>query len=192
MIYQRLKIFLEQFVPISDEEFIAIRKYIIIREVNKKDFLIREGENEQYIYFVAEGLLHQFFLKGKETVSTDFMREGSMTGGVVSFFSGKPSYYYVQALEKSILFGISREQLEFFYKTSKKWQILGRLLLTHYLLTQEKEIIDTIRLTMRERFVQFAQLHPDLLERVPQRRIASYLNIKPETFSRLKPLLANE
>jgi hypothetical protein len=66
------------------------------------------------------------------------------------------------------------------------------LLVTYYLLRQENEIIDTIRLTMRERFLQFATQHPDLLERVPQRRIASYLNIKAETFSRLKPLLHND
>jgi CRP-like cAMP-binding protein len=139
-----------------------------------------------------EGFMHQYFFKGKEMISTGFMSAGDVTGGIVSFYGGKPSYYNVQALEPSKLIGLSRDNLEYFYTKDRKWQQLGRLMLIHYLLLQEKDIMDTIRLTMRERFVKFATEHPDLLERVPQRRIASYLNIKPETFSRLKPLLKIE
>lgn len=191
MTYQPLRNFLEQFHPVSDAEFATLLNMLVPRTLKKKEFLLSHGEKEENVYFLVSGLVHQFFYRGKEMISTDFYTAGSVTGGVISFLSGKPSYYYLQATEPSELISLSKPNLEKLYKADRKWQSLARLLLTNYLIKQEKEIMDTIRLTMRERYVQFAHDFPGLLDKVPQRRIASYLNIKPETFSRLKPLLIN-
>jgi CRP-like cAMP-binding protein len=159
--------------------------------LKKKEFLLKQGQKEEYVYFLVEGLLHQYFFKGKEMISTDFFPAGRITGGMVSFLSGEPSYYFLQAIEPCELICLSKSNLARLYQSDKKWQYIGRLILTNYLMRQEKEIMDTIRLTMRERYVQFARNYPELIEKVPHRRIASFLNIKPETFSRLKPLLIN-
>ncbi len=191
MIYKQLRNFLEQFSPVTDAEFETLQNLLVRYSLKKKEFLIKQGETEEHVYFLVEGLLHQYFFKGKEMISTDFFAPGRVTGGTVSFFSGKPSYYFVQAIEPSVLISLSKKNLEHLYRSDRKWQKLGRRMLTTYLMLQEKEIMDTIRLTMRERYVQFISSYPDLLEKIPQRRIASYLNIKPETFSRLKPLLKN-
>ncbi len=191
MIYQQLSNFLEQFHPLTDAEFESFQKNLVTRSLKKKEFLLKQGEKEEHIYFLMEGLLHQYFFKGKEMISTDFYPAGSITGGTISFISGEPSHYFIQAIEPCELISLSKTNLDQLYQSDKKWQKLGRLMLTKYLMSQEKEIMDTIRLTMRERYVQFAKTYPGILEKVPQRRIASYLNIKPETFSRLKPLLKN-
>lgn len=191
MTYQPLRSFLEQFHPISDAEFASLLNMLVPLKLKKKEFLLSHGQMEENVYFVVSGLIHQFFYRGKEMISTDFYNPGSFTGGVISFLSGKPSYYYLQAIEPCELISLSKTNLERLYQADRKWQQLARLLLTNYLIKQENEIMNTIRLTMRERYVQFAKDFPDLLEKVPQRRIASYLNIKPETFSRLKPLLKN-
>jgi hypothetical protein len=92
-------------------------------------------------------------------------------------------------MEPSLLFALSKTNLEALYQSDIKWQRLGRLFFTYYLIRQEKEMLDNIRLPMRERFLEFAKQHPGLMKRVPQHRLASFLNIKPETFTRLKPLL---
>ena len=189
MTYQPLRSFLEQFHPISDAEFASLMNMLVPLNLKKKEFLLSHGEMEENVYFLASGLVHQFFYRGKEMISTDFYTPGSITGGVISFLSGKPSYYFLQAIEPCELISLSKSNLEKLYQVDRKWQQLARLLLTNYLIKQENEIMNTIRLTMRERYVQFAKDFPGLLEKVPQRRIASYLNIKPETFSRLKPLL---
>lgn len=191
MAQHNLKQFLDQFYPVSDEDFATLLSCTVPRTLKKKEFLIRQGEVEEHVYFLTSGLLHQYFFKGKEMVSTDFFQPSNICGGLVSFLSGKPSYYNIQALENCELLCLSKSELERLYQADRKWQRLGRLLLTSYLISQEKAIMDTIRLTMRERYVQFARNYPDLSQKVPQRRIASFLNIKPETFSRLKPLLIN-
>jgi CRP-like cAMP-binding protein len=189
--YKRLRDFLEQFSSLSDQDFSRLESLLIIRELKKKEFLTATGEVEDYIYFILEGLIHQYFFKGKEMVTTDIIPEGTMTNSAVSFLSRKPSHYSLQALEPTKLLGLSKNNLELLYREDRKWQKLLRILITYFLIRQEKHMIDNIRLSMRERFLQFNQDYPSLLHRVPQRRLASLLNIKPETFTRLKPLLKN-
>jgi CRP-like cAMP-binding protein len=187
--YSRLHSFLGQFAELTDEEFEAFRKLIVTRKLAKKDFLTRAGEVERFIYFLDEGLIHQYFLKGKEEVTTDLIPAGTVANAAVSFLSGKPSQYSLQAMEPCLVFGLSKDQLDYLYSVDRKWQQLGRKLLSYYLMKQETAMVDNLRFTMRERFMHFVQQNPGLMERVPQRRLASYLNIKPETFTRLKPLL---
>jgi hypothetical protein len=84
---------------------------------------------------------------------------------------------------------IHKADLEELFRSEKKWERFGRIITTHFLLQQEQHILDTSRFTQRERFVRFVNQHPGLVQRVPQKYLASYLNIKPETFSRMKHLL---
>ena len=189
--YKQLKDFLQQFVSFTDEEFDLFTKLLQERKLEKNDFLTRAGETEQYIYFLEQGLIHQFFSKGRETITIELVNEGTIINAAVSFLSGRPSHYSLQALEPGFLYALSKKDLDYLYTLDKKWQRMGRLMISFFLIRQERNIIDNIRLSMRDRFIQFAIDYPQLMKRVPQRRLASYLNIKPETFTRLKPLLKN-
>jgi len=189
--FRKLKDFLQQFVSLTDEELDLFTNLLKEVKLGKNDFLTRAGEIEQYIYFLEEGIVHQFFLKDKETITIELVSEGTIINAAVSFLSGKPSYYSLQAIEPSILFRLAKKDLEQLYLKDKKWQRMGRLMISFFLIRQERNMIDNIRLSMRERFIQFAINYPELMKRVPQRRLASYLHIKPETFTRLKPLLKN-
>lgn len=190
--YSRLEAFLNRFLPFTAEEFSRFRGFFSVRKCKAKEILIRPGETEQYLYFVDTGLLHQYFYKGREMVTTDIISEGTVTGAVVSFLSQAPSHYYLETMEPCVLLALSRTNLEMLYEKYPKWQKLGRVLITYFLLRQERYNLDEVRFSVRERFVHFAEEHSALMLRVPQRRLASYLNIKPETFSRLKPLLRND
>lgn len=185
----QLRTFLEQFVELTDEDFSRFRKLLELRELKKKEFLISAGEIETNIYYVEKGLIHRYFCKGKQVVTTDLLAEGNVANAAVSFITGRPSNYYLQAMEPCRLLALSKTNLESLYRSDRKWQRMGRLFFTYYLVRQEKEMLDNIRLSMRERFLKFATHHPGLMKRVPQRQLASFLNIKPETFTRLKPLL---
>jgi hypothetical protein len=66
---------------------------------------------------------------------------------------------------------------------------LGRLIITDMFIKKDFRDLDQLKKTTRERFLEYMQNHPNMLQRVPQKYLASYLNIKPETFSRLKHLL---
>lgn len=187
--YEPLHSFLGRFVQLSDEDFSQLKQHLIFREFKKKETITHKGDTEQYLYFINKGLVHQYFTRGKEIVTTDLVSEGTITGSVTSFLTRKPSHYYLEALEPTSAWAMSRHDLDLLYESDVKWQRFGRVLITHFVLQQEWHQLDNLRYSIRERFVRFGQQFPDLLKRVPQRRLASYLNIKPETFTRMKPLL---
>lgn len=190
--FDSLAAFLSQFITLSANELSLLKEQLIFKEYPKKHTLIREGQTEQQLYFVYQGLIHQYFYKGKEQVTTDLVAEGTITGSVVSFLSGKPSHYYLETMEPASLISITRQNLDMLYSMDKKWQRFGRILITHFLLQQEKHILDNIRYSIRERLVHFAADFPALMKRAPQRKLASYLDIKPETFSRLKSVITEK
>ena len=81
------------------------------------------------------------------------------------------------------------ECLEKIYSSSEKMQQLGRLVITTTMVLKDKWQSQLVKLTPRERFINFVTKHPELMQRVPQKYLASYLNIKPETFSRFKHMV---
>ncbi|HXD76619.1 MAG TPA: hypothetical protein VN616_02365, partial [Puia sp.] len=117
---------------------------------------------------------------------TNIAREGELISSSTSFLSGKPSYYFVETLEPCTVLSLSRDHLEQAYRECPRIEKLGRLMTTYFVLQKEEWELECVRLDTRERFLRFIGNNPELLKRVPQKYLASYLNMKPETFSRLK------
>jgi CRP-like cAMP-binding protein len=184
-----LMTFLNRFIEVSIEDFAELIAWTEPRQFEKKTILTKPGEVEEYMYFITSGLIRKYFLKKDHEIITHIVKEGGIIGSGESFLTGKPSKYFVETLEPTTAFAISREKLEEMYRSSKKWEKLGRIMTTQYFLVQEMRLMDNIRFSTRERFVKFMKENTDLLQRVPQKYLASYLNIKPETFSRLKHLM---
>ena len=85
-----------------------------------------------------------------------------------------------------------KNDLEALFTSDKKWEKFGRKIITAFFLQIEYHNLDMIKYSTKERFVNFMKQHPDLVLRVPQKYLASYLEIQPETFSRLKHLMVKE
>jgi CRP-like cAMP-binding protein len=181
--------YISKYADLTDEDLELIRPRMEVRELAKRQLLIQAGETEQYLHLVVKGVLRKYFYKGREEVITQLAKEGDLICSSVSFFSGQPSQYAVETLEPSIVYSLSRENIEELYKLSPRIERLGRMVITDLYLKKEKREQDHIQFDIRERFVDFVHNNNDLIQRVPQKYIASYLNIKPETFSRLKHLL---
>ena len=183
-----LRQYLSRYVPLSNEEFAFVAEKLVIRNFDKKQQLVNVGEIETHLHFIVKGLARKFFYKGKIEVITQLAREGEMISSSASFLSGMPSPYIVETIEPSTVFSISKRHLEKLYE-SPRMEKAGRLIITHLFLQKEEWEQESIRMDTRGRFLHFVQNNPDLLQRVPQKYLASYLNMKPETFSRLKHLV---
>jgi len=181
-----LKQYVSGYVALSNEEFAFLADKLVIRNFDKKQQLIGVGEVETYLNFIVKGLARKYFLKDKTEVITQIAREGEMISSSASFLSGTASPYIVEALEPATVFSISKKHLEKLYESSTRIERVGRMVITHLFLQKEEWEHECIRMDTRERFLHFVQNNPDLLQRVPQKYLASYLNMKPETFSRLK------
>jgi CRP-like cAMP-binding protein len=181
--------FISRFVTLCDEEFSLLIKRFETRHFDKRQLLIDEGEVEKYLNFVVKGLARKFFYKNREEMVTQIAKENDLICCYDSFLSGTPSNYAVETIEPTCFLSISKENLESLFLECPKMERLGRLIVTEQFLNKEYWEYDRMRLDSHERFIRFIENNPDLLQRVPQKLLASYLNIKPETFSRLKHLL---
>jgi CRP-like cAMP-binding protein len=184
--------YLNKFVNITDEEFEQYFMPIIkIRRFGKREYLIKSGEVEPYFNFVIKGLVRKYYKKGHHEINTQISREGQIIMSQQSFLGRYPSEYHIEAIEPTVVVSIKYEHLEELYKKSKKMEHLGRLVVTYIMVISDRWQMQMVKMTPRERFLNFVMKNPELMQRVPQKYLASYLNIKPETFSRFKHLLRN-
>jgi len=186
---EALRQYLSRYVTLSDEEFAFLADKLVTRNFDKKQQLVKVGEVETCLNFIVKGLARKYFYRGKAEVITQIAREGEMISSSASFLSGTASFYIVETLEPVTVISISRRHLEKLYESSVRIERAGRLIITHLFLQKEEWEQERIRMDTRERFLHFVRSNPDLLQRVPQKYLASYLDMKPETFSRMKHLL---
>jgi len=182
--------FLNKFIPLSLDEYNElIVPCVIKRHFDKKSIITYTGEVENYINFIDSGLVRKYYKKANEEINTQISYEGHIIHSQESFHSRIPSEYSIETIEPTELTSITYECLERIYSSSEKMQRLGRLVITATMVLKDKWQSQLVKLSPRERFISFVTRHPELMQRVPQKYLASYLNIKPETFSRFKHLV---
>ena len=182
--------FLNKFIPITQEEYDAlILPCVIKRKYDKKSIITRAGEIENFMNFIDKGLVRKYYKRENDEINTQISYEGHIIHAQESFHSRTPSEYTIEAIEPVELTSITYECLENIYSSSEKMQQLGRLVITTTMVLKDKWQSQLVKLSPRERFINFVTKHPELMQRVPQKYLASYLNIKPETFSRFKHMV---
>ena len=150
------------------------------------------GDVATNVYFVLKGITRRYFYRGKQEIITHLIKEGGLMGSVISFLTGEPSRYVLETIEPVTAYSISKRDIEELFESDKRWEKFGRKILTAFFIQIEYHNINMIRYSTRERFINFMKENPDLVLRVPQKYLASYLEIQPETFSRLKHLMVKE
>ncbi|MEI2822255.1 MAG: Crp/Fnr family transcriptional regulator [Chitinophagaceae bacterium] len=182
--------YLQKFGQISEAEFNQwIRPYIKIRKFEKRDLITKAGDVENYFNFILQGLVRKFYLKGREEINTQISLENHIIHSQESFHSRTPSEYTIEALEPAVLLSISYDDLEKLISANQRMEHLGRKVITFTLVLKDKWQMQLVKMDPRERFLKFVSHNPELMQRVPQKYLASFLNIKPETFSRYKHLI---
>ena len=181
--------YMGRYIVLTEDEKARLSELLEVRTYDKKAKLTDLGEVEQYLNFVVNGLIRKFFFNGKEQVIKHIVKEGNVLPSSVSFLSRLPSNYIVETIEPSVVVSISRDNLEKLFESGERWERAGRLMMADLLIEKEYWLLNMARYSPRERFLQFIKEQPDLVQRVPQKYLASYLHIKPETFSRLKHLV---
>jgi CRP-like cAMP-binding protein len=181
--------FINEHVQLTNEEFQLLATKLHPVSFDKKTKLVDIGEVATTVYFVIKGISRRYFYRGKQEVITHLVKEGGVMGSIISFLTGQPSRYVLETLEPVTALAISKDDLEGLFTSDKKWEKFGRKIITSFFLQTEYRALDNIRYSTKERFVNFMKQNPDLVLRVPQKYLASYLEIQPETFSRLKHLM---
>jgi CRP/FNR family transcriptional regulator, anaerobic regulatory protein len=178
--------FLNSIQPLSNALEDHLLGIIKLKSLTKKTFLLKPGQVSRNMCFIKKGLLRAYYVKGESEVSSWFMKEGDICVSIESFYGQQPGYEYIQAIEDTQFYYIYYTELEHIYHTFPEFNVIGRILTIKYLTLWSKQLYAIRMQTAKERYEWLIQFHPELLQRVPQKFIASYLDITPETLSKIR------
>ena len=160
-------------------------------KILKGNFLLRQGEICNHSFFVESGLLRQYSIdnKGKEHI-LQFAPETWFISDRESIYFNQPSDYFIQALEDSKVLQIDERFILQLAEQNKSFLAFNNKLLHNHIRHLQKRVTQLLSATAEERYLDFIKLYPDILLRVPQSMVASYLGITPESLSRVRKDLA--
>ena len=183
---EKLLAFLESIHQMTDGLKQHLAAILKAKELPKKEYLLRSGQVSRKICFIGQGLLRCFYIKDGHEISSWFMKEGDVIVSVESFFSQKPSYESIQALEDSIIYYITYDELQFVYKNFLEFNFISRVLLEKYYTLSEQRLYSLRMQRAQERYDYLLEHHSELVLRVPAKYLASYLGITEVTMSKIK------
>jgi CRP-like cAMP-binding protein len=172
------------------EELVA---YCKSTAIGKNDHVLREGEYCNHTFFVESGLLRQYSIdeKGKEHIVQFAPENWFVTDRASAYFQEK-SNYFIQALEPSKVILLDETFMLHLAQQSNSFVEFNNRLLHNHIRQLQKRITQLLSASAEERYLDFIKIYPDILLRVPQTMVASYLGITPESLSRIRKDLAEK
>ena len=181
---------INKIVTLSPEEELLFLSKTEIKQYKAKTVLVNAGEISKYSYFVNSGLLRSFNINDNIVEHVlSFACEGWWIGDIYSLISKKPGNLFIEVLEDAEVVLLTRESQNELFTEIPKLERFFRILTENSLVAHQERLMDNLSLTAEERFDKFCKRYPTIIQRVPQKQIASYIGVTPEFFSKMKSRL---
>jgi len=187
MSHSKLYDAVSSYITLEQQDAAVLKSLFKYASVTKGTSLIEAGKLTDKVFFTLSGYLRCFkMLDTAEELVVHLVGPGCAITTPSSFFLETKSTETLQAITDCELFYISKSDLEKLYSMDSKWQTFARKLMESTIIEKEERIIDQISLTAHERYLKLIQKHPDIVQNVPVKYIASYIGIQPESLSRIR------
>lgn len=187
---ETLRHYLQNFPHYQPSMYEEIVPYLTTKQYGVGEYFLREGKVCQHIGFIEKGLFRLYYLHDGKEVTNCFCKENTITCSYQSLITQQPSNVAIQAIEEATLITFSYESLQALYEKNLFWQQVGRLAGESEYIKMDCHNRFLNDLTATERYLQVLENEEDLLQRVPLTYLASYLQIAPETLSRIRKKIA--
>jgi len=168
----------------------TVLSYFKPLQLERNNFLIREGEVCQHVYFIAKGCLQVFtYDQDMNETTRDIVTEGTWCSELVSFGSGKPASENIRTVEPSELLTIDRQSFQKMMETVPQFDKVYKQILETSYANSVYRINTFVSLSALDRIKWLMEFRPRLMTRVSSKLIASYLGINKDVYSRLKAKL---
>ena len=175
-----------RYSTMTHDELDMLEEILIPRKYAKGARILDEGEVCQSIYWIVKGLVRQFYFKNNKELTEYMATENTICMSIESLFHETPSRQIIQALEQTVLFEIPMRELEAAAIKSVNIQMLFRKILEESLVISQQRA-DMLRFeSAQDRYQKLVKSAPQLVLRAPLVYIASYLQMTPETLSRVR------
>ena len=174
-------------VALSPEEVEGFTSILQPKKLRRRQYLVQAGDPCRYECFLNKGCMRQYYVgpNGQEHTIM-FAVEDWWFSDMYGLITGNPSLTNIDALEDSELLLIERTAFENMLLKIPKMERFFRIILQRSMITQQLRIIENISLSAEDRYRRFVERYPLLEQRLPQKHIASYLGITPESLSRIR------
>lgn len=178
---------IQKIFPMTEEEVRVFSDRIVVKPFAKGDFLIKAGQIIDKAFFVIEGLVRQFTTIDGKDKSVFFFTENQMIRIIGKSSEEDKSAYNLECLEEAIIcIAYSRPDDEEFIQKYPRFEKLCLILTEDIFKQNQQSLEDYILLNPLDRYQMFVEKRPDLIQRVSQQHLASYLGFTPESLSRIK------
>jgi CRP-like cAMP-binding protein len=178
---------ISKYISLTVEEEQLFLSKIEVQHFKAKTILHNAGEICKHSYFVNSGLLRSFNINDNIVEHVlHFACEGWWIGDMYSLLSQKPGNLFIEVLEDSEVVLLSKENQEQLYFEIPKLERFFRILTENSLVAHQERLMDNLSLSAEDRFDKFCKKYPTLIQKVPQKQIASYIGVTPEFFSKMK------
>ena len=184
--FDRLKIYCKTRVPFTDDELNLIDTYFEVEKLEKKEFLLQNGEVCDFIGYIESGTIRHFHIKDGVEKTCDISFESSWVTDFQSFTHSTSCIMNLQAMETTNVFIVRKENLYKLYNECKKYETFGRLMAEQVAQRATEIAMSLSSEKPEERFQNLLIKQPDLFQRVPQKYIANFLGVSPESLSRIR------
>jgi len=178
---------------INSEEKEYFTSLLDFVSVKRKEFLVRKDEIARHTYFIIKGCLRNYEIDREGDIHISlFAMENWWVSDLHSFLTQTPSYGFVDAIENSEVFRLSKTNYEKLFEEVPKFEHYFRILHQNAYVALKDRLIGNLSLTAEERYINFQEKYPDLNRRIPLKQIAAYLGITPEFLSMLRSRMASQ
>ena len=181
-----LREYYERITSLQDSEWDFIAAYFKRRVFNKNEIITKQGETENYLYFIEYGIARFYIPDNDNELTFNFSFHKEFTCAYDSFLTQTPSVYELQALIESVVWRISYSDLQKVYEQTQVGNYLGRFASERLFLAKSKRELSLLKFNAKERYLRLFSEQPEIIKFIPMKYIASYIGITPQGLSRIR------
>lgn len=185
-----LKNWVRKFAFLTEEDCLLFEPHLKVKTYLPKALFLEEGKVCSEIGFIVKGCFRVYYLSEGKEINIHFAFEEDFITEYGSFLQGKPSRYFIQALEESQIVAFSAAALQKIYTQSHNWERFGRIMAEQSYQVAKQRTESFLFLNGEQRYLDLLRQRPSIFERVPLYHIASYLGLERESLSRLRRKIA--
>lgn len=172
--------------PLSEACKAELTTLVKLLKFDKGTPLVKEGQYADKTYFIIKGCVRAYYLKEGKDITDWFAFENDFISSINSFFLGVPSPHYIEVLEETVVFEISRDKVQYLRDKYHDFERLGSVIVTKTMLQLQHRVVSMQFETAQQKYENLINLRPEIAQRVPVMHIASYLGLTLETLSRIR------
>jgi CRP-like cAMP-binding protein len=174
-------------ITLDKEEISHFTSLLSHKEVRRKEFLLQAGAVAKYINFIHSGALKAYYMdvKSDENIIMLAVDDWWITD-MYSFTSGNPAIQYISAIEDSVVYQLQKNDFDQLLLKIPAFERFFRILMQNAYIREQLRVIQNLSMPAEERYLNFLKKYPQLVQRVTQKQIASYIGVSPEFLSAMR------